>query len=65
MADPKKTPDPDERRVQFTSDGDILEITEDNTKPGKVSERYRRMLEQKYGRKTPPPNGPAEGRRGS
>ena len=61
MADPKKTSDADESRVQFTSDCDILEITEENSKPGKASERYRKLLEQKYGRKTPPPKGPAEG----
>ena len=41
----------------FTSDCDVVEIREEDTKPGKVSDRYRRMLEEKYGRKEPPRNG--------
>jgi hypothetical protein len=47
-----------ETRVRFTSHGcDNLEIREEDTRPGKVSESYRKWLEAKYGRKgSPPPN---------
>jgi hypothetical protein len=60
MADRKETYDADENHVSFTSDCDILQITEENSKPGKASERYRKWLEKKYGPKTPTPKGPAE-----
>ena len=65
MADPKRPSDSDESCIRFSSDCDILEITEENTEPGKVSERYRKALEQKYGRKAPPANGTPEGPHGS
>lgn len=37
-----------------------LEIREEDTQPGKRSESYTKLLEQKYGRKAPPGNGPAK-----
>ena len=59
MADPTKPSEP-ENRVVFASDGDILEILEENTTPGTPSESHRRFLERKYGKKNPP-NESAEG----
>lgn len=59
MPDPNK---PNQGEVRFTSDNcDVLEIKEEDTQPGKLSESYRRLLEKKYGRKAPPdpPDGPA------
>jgi hypothetical protein len=48
---------------RFTSDDcPLLEIREEDTMPGKRSESYTKLLEQKYGRKAPPPpDGPATG----
>jgi hypothetical protein len=45
----------------FTSECcDLLEIREEDTKPGpKLTEQERQKLAQKYGRKIPPPNPPA------
>jgi hypothetical protein len=63
MAEPKNNPQPSENRVSFTSDCDILEIREEDTKPGKMSERLRKLLEEKYGHKNRP-NGPTEGTNG-
>jgi len=46
--------------VRYLSTGDILEIREEDTKPGRgLSERSRKALEEKYGRK-PPASGPTE-----
>ena len=58
MTDPKKGPD-GKGQIRFMGDGDIVEILEENTQPGKVSESYRRYLERKYGRKNPPTDGPS------
>ena len=61
MADPQKSGGLPKNEVEFISDCDLLEIKEADTKPGKVSDRYRKLLEEKYGRKQPPSsNGTAE-----
>jgi hypothetical protein len=56
MSKPKKR----ENHVINTSDSDIIEIREEDMKPGKVSKRYRKWLEKKWGRKTPPMQGSKE-----
>jgi hypothetical protein len=56
MTDPQKLPEATENRVRFTSSRcDILEIKEEDTQPGEVSDSYRKWLEVKYGRRIPPP----------
>jgi hypothetical protein len=60
MADPNKNAGSAESRVDFVSDCDLLEIKEEDTKPGKVSDRYRQLLEKKYGRKPPPTDNGAD-----
>ena len=61
MADSKESPKPKESRAIFTSEGyDIIEIREEDTKPGKMSEQTRKRLEEKYGRKAPPPKEPPD-----
>jgi hypothetical protein len=55
MSDPKKDHGATENRVWFTSDSELIELTEENTTPGKMSEGVRKALEKKYGRKTPRP----------
>ena len=60
MPDPKKQSDSSDDLGYFSSDCDLLEIREEDTQPGKVSDRYRKVLEEKYGRKAQPPNAPEE-----
>ncbi len=55
MPNPKENHTSDAGSVRLDSDCDILEITEDMSKPGKISERYRKSLEQRYGHKISPP----------
>jgi hypothetical protein len=56
MHDPAKSQNSGYDFAYFSSDCDILEIREQDTKPGgKLNERSRKLLEQKYARKTPPP----------
>jgi hypothetical protein len=57
MHEPEKKPE-SRAEPQFTSTGDILEIREEDTKPAKPNPAYRKWLEEKYGRKAPPENGP-------
>jgi len=60
---PDNTPQPEDP-VRCVSDCDIIEVTEQNSVPGEPSERYRRYLEEKHGRKNPqnpPSGGPADG----
>ena len=59
MNDPKK-PDAAQDPVFDSTNCDVIEIREEDTRPGKMSVRYRKLLEEKYGKKTPPPNGPAQ-----
>ena len=42
--------------VQFTSTSEVVEIREEDTKPGKPNEGYRKWLADKWGRKPVPPN---------
>jgi hypothetical protein len=67
MSEPEKSPGPSENgaRSRFTSDCDLLEIREEDTKPGRMSASYRKWLEEKYGRKSAPPSGPAEEPKGT
>ncbi|MCI0642830.1 MAG: hypothetical protein L0Y72_01815 [Gemmataceae bacterium] len=46
----------------FTSEGcDVLEIREEDTKPGPgLSEKDKQRLREKYGGKMPPPSDPSE-----
>jgi hypothetical protein len=57
MTEPEKSPKPVENgaRSWFTSDCDLLEIREEDTKPGRMSASTRKWLEEKYGRKGSPP----------
>ena len=61
MIDPQKNRKPKDACVLFTSDGDVVEIREADTQPGKPTERHRRWMEAKWGKKKPPPkNGSTE-----
>jgi hypothetical protein len=57
MTDSKNSAEANNDQVRFSSDCDLLEVKEEDTAPGKASERYRQWLHEKYGRKTLPPNG--------
>ena len=65
MTDPQKDPRPNRDHVEFLGEGDIVHVREEDTQPGKPSERYRKWLEEKYGRKSPPPTNPNEPPSGS
>lgn len=56
MAELSKNQEPVENHVRFTSDADLLEIREEDTRPGKMSDSFRRWLEEKYGRKAAMPS---------
>lgn len=59
MANPQRTPGPSpEPRDSFV--GDVIELREEDTVPAKRPESYRTWLEQKYGRRAPPPKPPAD-----
>lgn len=60
MPDPIKNSNGNGNGADFTSaaDCDLLEVKEEDTLPGKVSDSYRKWLEQKYGRPSVPPKGP-------
>ena len=61
MVEPKNSAEPIENRVRFTStNSDFLLIREEDTKPGVPSEKNRKRLEEKYGRKDTQPNKPGE-----
>lgn len=62
MADPKKPADHSYTPSHFNSECcDILEIREEDTKPGgKLNEAARQRLREKYGKKNPSTNGPTE-----
>ncbi len=60
MPDPQKGPESRGDPVRFTStNSDIVEVREEDTKPGAMSESTRKRLREKYGRKPLPPDGPA------
>ena len=65
MNDPKTQQDGKENRIEFTSDAEFVEITEENSRPGKPSESRRKWMEEKWGRKDPPATGSAEKPKGS
>jgi hypothetical protein len=62
MADAIRSGDGDDQ-VRLTSDREILEIKEENTRPGKASARYRSWLEAKYRRKAPVSDGATDAQR--
>ena len=57
MDDPMNTPNPG-RGAGDSFDGDIIELREEDTTPAPPSESLRRWMEQRYGRKAPPPKPP-------
>ncbi len=65
MADAQQPPVPSENRFEYLSDWDIVIVREEDTQPGKPSERTRKWLEEKWGRKSPPPSSQDEPPSGS
>ncbi len=65
MANPQENPAPNGDHVEYLGDGDLVIIREEDTRPGKPSERTRKWLEEKWGRKSPAPSSPKEPPSGS